>query len=310
MKTPFNTSEDLKRAMSGVDLKLDIKNIQSSLDRVPNDLIEIIGLTVYNEMIAHYTTPKITNVAIWDTLVELCQKAMFNLALYKHFIWLQIRVSNGGVTTFKGTDETTAYKYQTDEAKETLLDSWGDFVSQIVDHLNANKDVISAWPLTDQYKAQANQLFTGFREFCKVANISPADAAYYIRVCDLISDITTDEVKPMLKVADLVKTDSKFRKVQKFVAFRTLSLSATQFDVTAMPKPIRQVALNEMNSKNAQSFDFVKGRLSAHYKQEAESWLQKLSDSIKADAVSASGDEYKAITHTVYLPTDKISGIC
>jgi len=308
MQTPFNTSEDLKRAMSGVDLKLDIENIQSSLERVPNDLIEVIGLSVYTAMIGHYNTPNEAETEVWDMLVTLCQKAMFNLALYKHFIWLQIRVSNSGVTTYKGTDETTAYKYQTDEAKETLLDSWGDFVSQIVDHLNANEDVFTAWPDTDQYKAQANQLFTGYREFCKVANISPADAAFYIRVADLIGDITADEVEPMLKVADLEKTDSKFRKVQKFVAFRTLSLSATQFDVTAMPKPIRQVAMNEMNSKNAQSFDFIKGKLSAHYKAEAESWLQKLSDSINADTASAS--DTPEITRTVYSTTDKIAGIC
>ncbi|MBV5334183.1 MAG: hypothetical protein JZU49_00065 [Sulfuricurvum sp.] len=188
------------------------------------------------------------------------------------------------------------------------MDTWGDFISQIIDHLNGSKDVITHWPDTDQYKAQANQLFTGFREFSKVANISPADAAYYIRVCDLINDITADEVEPMLKVADLEKTDSKFRKVQKFVAFRVLSISATQFDVTAMPKPIRQVALNEMNSKNAQSFDFIKGKLSAHYKAEAESWLQKLSDSINADTASAS--DTPEITRTVYSSTDKIAGIC
>lgn len=305
---PFSNSEELKKSMSGVDLKLDLENIRSSLDRVPNDLIEIIGKTVYDDMMAHYTTPKTTDVPVWDTLVELCQKAMFPLALYKHFIWLQIRVSNGGVTTYKGTDETTAFGYQTDEAKESLLDTWGDFISQIIDHLNGSKDVITNWPNTDQYKAQVNQLFTGYREFSKVANISPADAAFYIRVADLISDIIIDEVEPMLKVADLERTDSKFRKAQKFIAFRALSLSAIQFDVTAMPKPIRQVALNEMNSKNSQGFDFVKGKLSAHYKQEAENWLQKLSDSINADVASAS--DTPEITRTVYSSTDKIAGIC
>ena len=120
MKVPFNTSEELKSAMSGVDLRIDLENIASSLARIPNDLIEIIGKSVYDEMMKHYETPKTENTEIWDELVKLCQKAMFPMALYKHFIWLQIRVSNGGVTTFKGTDETTAYKYQTDEAKESL----------------------------------------------------------------------------------------------------------------------------------------------------------------------------------------------
>ena len=58
MKIPFSTSTEFKNAMSGVDLNLDMENIRSSLNRVPNDLIEIIGLSVYNEMIVHYETAK------------------------------------------------------------------------------------------------------------------------------------------------------------------------------------------------------------------------------------------------------------
>lgn len=314
MNIPFSNSEDLKRAMSGVDLKLDLENIRSSLERVPNDLIEIIGLTVYNDMLAYFNGPgddlTEAETATWTTLVQLCQKAMFPLALYKHFIWLQIRVSNTGVTTYKGTDETTDYKYQSDEAKENLLDTWGDFVSQLIDHLNANEDVITSWPLTDQYAAQTNNLFTGYREFCKTAAISPADAAFYIRVGDMIKDITTDEVEPMLAVEDLDHTDPKFRKIQKFVAYRALSLAAIQFDIAAMPKPIRHVALNEMNSKNPNDFDYIKGKLAGHYKQEAETWLQKLSDTIAADTESATDHDPRAITRTVFTATDKVAGIC
>lgn len=310
MKIPFSTSQDFKNAMSGVDLNLDMENIRSSLNRVPNDLIEIIGLSVYNEMIVHFETPKETDVDVWDELVSLCQKAMFPLALYKHFIWLQIRVSNTGVTTTKNDNETTAYKYQTDEAKESLLDSWGDFVSQIIDHLNANVDVITQWPLTEQYAAQSNSLFKDYREFCRVANIRPADAAYYIRVSDIINDITADEVEPVIDVSELEATDKKLRKAQKFVAFRALSLSAIQFDISAMPKPMRQVMLNEMNGKNAQSFDFVKKNLSGHYKLQAEEWMQKLTNDILADEESASDDLEKVIDRTVYDSDDKAVGIC
>lgn len=312
MKIPFTTSAELKDAMSGVDLALDLENIKSSLDRVPNDLIEVIGLTVYNEMIAHYTEPKTVDTEVWDELVTLCRKAMFPMALYKHFIWLQVRVSNAGVTTMKGQNETTAYKYQTDEAKESLLDSWGDFVSQIIDHLNASKDVITQWPLTTQYAAQSKKLFSGYRDFCRVANIRPADAAYYIRVSDIINDVTADEVETIIDdISALEATDKKLRKAQKFVMYRVLSLSAIQFDISAMPKPMRQVMINEMNGKNGQSFDYVKGKLSGFYKQEAENWLQKLSNDILADAKSADTEDLdKEMTSTTFTEDDKAVGIC
>lgn len=296
--------------MSGVDLNLDMENIQSSLNRVPNDLIEIIGLSVYNEMMAHFETPKENNVDVWDDLVSLCQKAMFPLALYKHFIWLQIRVSNNGVTTVKNDNETTAYKYQTDEAKESLLDSWGDFVSQIIDHLNANENVITQWPLTSQYAAQSNSLFKDYREFCRVANIRPADAAYYIRVSDIVNDITADEVETLIDVSELEATDKKLSKARKFVAFRTLSLSAIQFDVSAMPASMRRVVIDKLNGKNSPEYDFVKKNLSGHYKQQAEEWLQKLTNDILADEESANDEDVKEITRTVYEAGDKAVGIC
>jgi hypothetical protein len=311
MKSPFKTSEDLKKSLSGIDLKLDLENIQSSLDRVPNDLLEVIGPLVYADMMSHFDTPKTDNVAVWDELVELCQKAMFPMAIYKHFIWLQLRVSNKGVTTFKGDNETTAYRYQTDEAKESLLDAWSDFVSQIIDHLNANIDVITNWPNATQYAAQNNSLFKDFREFSKIANIRPADAAFFLRISDMLIDIAGDEVESILgPIADLDDSNSKFRKAQKYAAFRAMSLSAIQFDISAMPKPMRQVLLNEMNNKNNQGFDYAKKNLAGYYKQEAESWLQKISDDLAADAESESLDEIKELPGIVYSGSDKIAGIC
>ncbi len=312
MKVPFNTSEDLKKAMSGVDLKLDIENIQSSLDRVPNDLLEVIGALVYADMIAHFETPKTENVEVWDELVALCQKAIFPMAVYKHFIWLQIRVSNNGITTFSGDKEKTAYRDQRDEAKESLLDAWSDYISQLIDHLNANKDVITNWPTTTQYAAQSNLLFKDFRDFSRIANIRPADAAFYLRISDLINDIATDEVESMLTgtIADLDDSKPIFRKIQKFAMYRAMSLAAVQFDITAMPKPMRQVLLNEMNTKNTQGFDYSKGKLSAHYKTEAETWLRKIADDINAETESANDDDVKEITSTTFLSTDKAIGIC
>ena len=232
------------------------------------------------------------------------------MALYKHFIWLQLRVSNNGVTTAKNDRETTAYKYQTDEAKENLLDSWGDFVSQVIDFLNANEDVIVEWTQTEQYAGQVNSLFTGYRQFSKVANIRPADAAFYIRICDMLQDITIDEVEPMLEVKLLDSTDKKFRKAQKFVANRALSLSAIQFDVTALPAPVRKTMSNEMSAKSGQEYDYVKVKLSAHYKREAETWLQKLSNDIKADEKANDTVDSSGITTTVFNKTDKAVGIC
>lgn len=311
MKTPFKTSEDLKKSLSGIDLKFDIENIQSSLDRVPNDLLEVVGYNVYNDMISHFESPKTDNTDIWDELVSLCQKAMLPMAIYKHFIWLQLRVSNKGVTTYKGDDETTAYRYQTDEAKEALLDAWSDYVSQIIDHLNSNKDIITNWPLSDQYTAQSSSLFKDFREFSKIANIRPADAAFFLRISDMLLDIASDEVTSMLgPIADLDDESSKFRKAQKYTAFRAMSLSAVQFDISAMPKPMRQVLINEMNAKNNQGFDFAKKNLAGYYKTEAEAWLKKISDDINAESASESTEEIKHVSPINYSDNDKAVGIC
>ena len=92
------------------------------------------------------------------------------------------------------------------------------------------------------------------------------------------------------------------------MAFRVLSLSAKQFDVAAMPKPMRHVAINEMNSKNSQEFDYVKSKLADHYAREADAWLQKLTDDVNSAKNLAAGEA--SVTRTVFNNDDKVAGIC
>jgi hypothetical protein len=152
-KYPFTTGEDLKAAASQVNLNFDIANIQSSLSLAANDLKDVVGDEVYAAMLTFYNegTFNPTGATLGDKLVNAFRPALANLALYHHFIWLQLQISNSGINVAKGENVTSAYKYQTDEAKDKLLQTAWIETNNLINVLNAEATPWKAWAPATAY---------------------------------------------------------------------------------------------------------------------------------------------------------------
>lgn len=154
-KYPFQTGEDLKKAASQVNLNFDIDNIQSSLALAANDLKDVVSQAVWDKMIDYYNSGNYNpeGDSVNDKLVNAFLAPLANMAVWHHFIWLQLNISNSGITVTKSDHETAAYKYQTDEAKQKLLQSAWVETSNLIDFLNANATVWTPWAAKTAYKA-------------------------------------------------------------------------------------------------------------------------------------------------------------
>lgn len=149
MKTieSFKTGNEIKNYISGLDAALDIKNIASGLQMAAADVLDVVSPEVYKLFIAHAESedfdvtdesdPK--KIAL-NKLVHLLRVPVAGLGLFHHFIWFAIRVSNSGITTTKSNNETAAYKYQTDEAKRSLLQRAYAGISEVIDFLTENAE--------------------------------------------------------------------------------------------------------------------------------------------------------------------------
>jgi hypothetical protein len=188
-KYPFKTGEELKSVASQIDISFEIENIDSSLILAANELKDIISSDVWDLMLAHYNSGnydvdppdppgegELVDYSLLNELVHKVQPALANLAFYHHFIWLMLRISSNSVTVMKGENETTAYKYQTDEAKEKLLEVTWVQINDLIDFLNDNATDWADFAASTAYEADdiaryeeafysAKEAFTSIEEF-------------------------------------------------------------------------------------------------------------------------------------------------
>lgn len=160
MEYLFKSGDELKGFVSGIDASFDIENIHSSILQATDEVIDVVGKDVYQLALEHYQSDNYNvddqnnaNYLRLDKLVKGLQAAQAPLALFYHFPWLEIRVSNSSVTTVKSQNETAAYKYQTDKAKETLLQLTYSAFNQVIEFLNTEATAWKLWEEETNYKA-------------------------------------------------------------------------------------------------------------------------------------------------------------
>jgi hypothetical protein len=292
-KYPFGTIEELKESISQIDISLDISNLSSSLKLAARDLKDAISKDVYDLMMARYKGDTITppqgdppadpalelseaQGALLDELVEMCQGAIANFAVYHHLIWLQIRLSNNGVTTLKNNNETTAFKYQTDEAKIKLLDRACLEITEIIDHLEANKTFYTQWVASSQYTYLQNLVIKSYRDFSEQYEISN-NASFFIRTRFLQAEVIDDHILPRIKLADLTNDVKLTKLTKKAVAFKTMAMAIKRFDYFLLPESIRKELGNEyFSSTRFRDIDLVKENLFGDLNTKGDEYLANI----------------------------------
>jgi len=289
-KYPFKNGEDLKAAASQIDLSFDIKNIDSSLALAANDLKDVISEDVWNRMIDYYNGGSYNpaGTAIDDKLVNYILAPLANLALYHHFIWLQLRISNSGVTVVKTDTETAAFKYQTDEAKEKLLQTAWVEANNLITFLNTNEDNITEWKGSDQQQELKELIFTGYKDFDKYFSIDN-NASFYIRLRYIILEIIAESISPRIKDPLNITDDVLLIKVKRYLAYESMSLSVFRFDILNLPVSIRRSITNSM-TKKGDDMQYVKEKLSAQLHNQAETYLRQL-DLYRDGLIEPAADE-------------------
>ena len=312
VKHPFE-SVQLKAYLSSIDQNFDGENIKDSLILACNDVRQILPAALYDKLIASITTPPVdpvtdppsdpptTNLAdASKDAVELLRFAMAPLAFYRAFIWLQLRVSNNSITTYKSTDETTAFGYQVAEAKENLLLRYAAFMRELIDFLNSKEDLFTDWKDSDQRKELNELLIKDYRDFDNYF-LTDGDAAFFYRARVIMKEAQDEDIVPMVgKISVLLKPAApaeldanKIRQVKKALAYLTVSRALFDWDEFYLPATLRRMLSqdsgktsgNNNGSRSGKTEPPVsdKERLSAKYRNKAISILQSIDVQQEAD---------------------------
>lgn len=290
----------IKKYLSGTDANLDIANFEDSCLLAANDVRELISDAMYKKIVAVKTTVPTESPEKWTKSLEYLRYAMAPLVVLHQFIWLQLRISNNAITTYKSNDETTAFKYQTDEAKESLLLRHGAFLKELIDFLEAEKTIFTDWSASEQRATLQASLIKSFREFDKYYNTS-GDAAFFIRSAIIRKEIQDEDLQSFVgSFADLDAVSQN--KLKRALAYLTVSRACIEWDYYFLPMPLKRTINNEYSLKNGKEIEIVKKEISGKYKSLAASILETISIQKEADKQELETPE-EEIKITSYKPS-------
>jgi hypothetical protein len=271
---PFSNGNDIKKAASQVAISIDIDNLRTSLEGVEDDFRDIIGDAAYDDILSHYSTPPEETDADMDTLLRYLQSAMAHMALYHHFVFMQIDIGNNGITTYKSDNKTTAFKYQTDEAKEKLLNIAWKQMSRLIDKMDDMEYV--PWQNSTQYTEMQDLLFENYRDFNKYFDIG-RNASFYIRLRYILKNEVLDDIIDSMNIDLDTASDKLTKMLKKYVAYKVMSVACLRFDYHFLPEAIRSSFSNEHNRKDRYNDkETVREKVVNGIAQKAEKYLRDI----------------------------------
>lgn len=267
IKIPFNSdsfNSDVKTHLSAVNRAFEFENIESSLIKAAVEIRNVIGNSVYDKIIALKDSDSYKD--IFDSL----KKAMLHLAFYNNLIFIAVKIDNDGITTKKNNNETTAYKYQTDELKYTLIETAWFWLSELIDYLDLSD--MDEWKSSDKKKAIEALIVTSD----DMQIISGIDSTYFFwKISSIIRRVIDKEIKfrtreDLLKTADSDSEKLKLYKkslldrVKEAIINTSLSIAVKSMSQYEIPGPLRANVDNEM-TKSTPDEESFRTRLSNYF---------------------------------------------
>jgi hypothetical protein len=270
----------MKPKISGNNLSLEYDNIESSLSKVAVDMMNVLSVALYDKLADKYADG--SGSGNEKTAVDYLQRAMLHFTIYEHLIFLITRVSNDGVTVKKNDDETTAFKYQTDELNNKLVTTAWFWMNLLIQFLNANPDDFPEWMESDR-KAAFDELPVDLNDFNKWVGVQLAGGEYFMLVAAwIIREVWIDCVKSRYR--EPVKTDA----IARAVCYEVMGRACGRLAYSCLPEPVRQDIDNEMGKNHrAQADQFIRQHVAGQFLSKAAAYWDAVDLEIKKAAMAA-----------------------
>jgi hypothetical protein len=262
-----------------------IEDIQRYAPDVPSS-IYLESLTAsYNN--AYLRVANVTG----DTLLDNCLKdetyqalargALANYTIYEQAPFL-----------FKGRD--THYRYQYEEFKEKYITNAWSFINALINALDVSNS--EEWRKSDCYLSRQGLLFKNQNDFDKYYAIDKS-AYFFSKIVFLIREESLKYIPKRITIVILTEKTSLADKLKYRVAYRVMARAVMQFDISELPKSIRNDINHEFTKYPAgenkkQLFDYLSGT-AENYGDELEIELQKALKPITENSIDNPNSETK-----------------
>ncbi|MDR1883748.1 MAG: hypothetical protein LBR26_13330 [Prevotella sp.] len=277
IKLPFDTTNpatfaaEFKTVISGVNVTLDYRNIESSMCKAAVFLYKIFTQEFYDLLCTGTASPDEEKSM---TARNCLQRAIAHFSVYEHLIFLITRIGNDGVTVKKNDDETTVFKYQQDQLSDNLVTTGWFWINMLVGYLNDNSDDFPGWnPDTD------SDIPVDAGDFEKWVGVP--DLYFVIAVRSIIREVWMECVESRLP-KPVVKDDYNTRAL----CYDVMARACMRLAYMILPEPIRKDISNEMGKNhNAQADTYIREKVAGIYARKAQAYWTDWDVRLKRDAV-------------------------
>lgn len=148
----FRDVTELKTAVGGaVNKSFSIKSIEPYVAAAARKhLTPFLGDAFYEEIVAAYDNND--TEAKYKLLWPHVQKALGFLAIYEYFPMMSVQVSDTGLHRSENEHKKTAFKYQENNYRESMLENGYEAVELLEKYLIAKKADFPTWTSADEYQ--------------------------------------------------------------------------------------------------------------------------------------------------------------
>ncbi|MDR2004239.1 MAG: hypothetical protein LBQ74_14510 [Prevotella sp.] len=277
IKLPFNTSNqqafaaEFKKVISGVNVTLDPRNVESSMCKAAVSLYGIFTRPFFDALCDGTASADEEKGA---AALDYLRRAVAHFTIYQHLIFLITRIGNDGVTVKKNDDETTVFKYQQDQLSDNLITTGWFWINLLIGYLNDNKDDFPGWnPDTN------SDIPIDVSDFEKWVGVS--DAYFVIVVRSLIREVWMECVESR-KPKPVAKDNYNARAL----CYDVMARACTRLAYMELPEPVRRDISNEMGKNhNAQADTYIREKVAGIYARKAIAYWTDWDVVLKKEAV-------------------------
>lgn len=252
----FTDIDDLSQYVQGFERSLTLEALAPSIMQAKAELKKSLRADILEKLLQE------------DAISGTVKSAVANYAMYRYLIFW---------AASKNNTNQSLYKYQYEAMKEEYISIYWCAMDGIFAWLDGSS--LDGWKTSPLYMQREKSLVKSAVEFDQYFQIN-ASEYFFSKVQFLMHKVMEDEINPRLKSLS-APSEKVLEKAKRVLVYHTMAQAVMLFDVTELPKSIRNDVAHEFTKESSlmQVREKIKNTLMA----DVEKYYKALETEVKSN---------------------------
>ena len=250
----FTDIDDLSQYVQGFEMSLTLQALGPSIMQAKYEFNKSLGVDIIQQLLDN------------EEASGLVKSAVANYAMYRYLIFW---------ASSKNNSNQSLYKYQYEAMKDEYISIYWCAMDALFAWLD--KSELKEWKDSATYKMRSSLLIKSATEFDEYFQINNSEY-FYSKVQFLMRKVMEDEINPRLKSLSN-PSEKVLVRAKRVLAYHTMAQAVMLFDVTELPKSIRNDVAHEFTKES--SLMQVREKLKSIIMADVEKYYSALEAEVK-----------------------------